>query len=65
MPATKAPLIVTPFSNVVLAPCGALISTSRVPVPDVFIECTALAANLLADNPIGYAIFVPTFKPPF
>ncbi len=44
---------------------GALIAASRVPVPNISIEFTAPAANLLAEGLIEFAVFVPIFKPLF
>ena len=68
VPTTREPLTVTLPLCTVLAPLtrsGALISTSRVPVPFISMELRAPAANLLAFSLMGCAVFVARTRPSF
>ena len=67
-PTTREPLTVTLPLCTVLAPLtrsGALISTSRVPVPFISLELRAPATNLLALSLMGCAVVVVRFRPSF
>ena len=65
-PTARDPLTVTLPLCTVLAPLtrsGALISTSRVPVPFISMELMAPAANLFALSLMGCAVFVARTSP--